>query len=494
MGGNTCARERRRVGVIDIGSNSIRLVVFAAASRALLPVFNEKVLCGLGRGLAQSGRLNRDGVGLALENLARFVVIAQTMGVAELRAFATAAVRDADDGEAFLELVRKRCGIDVRLISGDEEARLSALGVVSSIPAAEGIVGDLGGGSLELISVSDEQVHEHATLPLGPFRVPTDLKHDELVKLVDARLAELPWLEAARGRTLYPVGGSWRSIAKVHMRHVRYPLSVIHNYTINARAAADFGALVSKLSGETLRRLKGASKRRLDVLPYGALVLSRLIERARPGSIVFSSYGLREGMVFDTLDPEERALDPLIEAAQEMANRGGRFQPDGDALLSWLSPVLPKSRPIRRLALAASWLGDICGLDHPDYRGEHAFFRALRMPAVGLDHADRSLLALALLARYEGTIDAPFATDPKKLLNDEDLSAARVIGLGIRLAIAIGAGSAERVRSTELSLGSKRLLLRVPAEGVGFAGEVVARRLGALAQSIGRTAEIKARG
>lgn len=482
-----------RIGVVDIGSNSIRLVVFAGASRALLPVFNEKVLCGLGRGLAQSGRLNREGVSLAIENLARFSVIAQTMGVRELRAFATAAVRDAEDGGEFLRMVADRCGMTVRLVSGDEEARLSALGVVSSIPGAEGLVGDLGGGSLEVISVSGESVHEHATLPLGPFRVPAKLKHDQLVKLIDAELAKLPWLDAMAGKTLYPVGGSWRSIAKVHMRHMGYPLSVIHHYTIGARSAADFGSLVSRLSGETLRRLKGASKRRMEVLPYGALLMSRLIERTRPKSIVFSSYGIREGMIFDMLDPEERALDPLVEAAHDMSRRGGRFLPDGDSLAEWLSPLLPASNATRRLALAACWLGDICGLDHPDYRGEHAFFRTLRMPAVGIDHVERSLLALALLARYEGTTDAPFAADTLKLLSDEDLSAARVIGLALRLAFAIGAGSTERVRETELALTLKRLTLRVPEGGVGFRGEVVGRRLNALARAVGRTSEIRAR-
>lgn len=480
------------IGVVDVGSNSIRLAIFAEASRALLPIFNEKVLCGLGRGLAETGRLNPKGVASALENLARFVAMAEAMGARDLLAFATAAVREAGDGPEFLHLVKEQCGLDIRLMSGGEEARLSALGVVSSIPEAEGVVGDLGGGSLELISVGEERVMETATLPLGPFRVPGDLRYAELVEFVDAELSALPWLEEARGKALYPVGGSWRSIARVHMRHVRYPLRVIHHYKIGARAAADFGAVVSKLSGQTLRRLKGAPKRRLDVLPHGALVLSRLIERVQPSSVVFSSYGVREGMIFDMLGPEERAQDPLIEAAREMARRGGRFRPDGDSLVEWLSPLLPEAGPVRRLARAACWLGDISGLDHPDYRGEHAYFRVLRMPAVAIDHAERSLLALALLSRYEGDIDADFTTETKKLLNEEDLAVAQIIGLALRLAFAVGAGSTERVRATRLQLSARRLTLRVPRNGAGYRGDVVTRRLEGLAKALGRTAEIRA--
>ncbi len=479
------------IGVVDVGSNSIRLAIFAEASRALLPIFNEKVLCGLGRGLAESGRLNPEGVTSALENLARFVAMADAMGAREVLAFATAAVRDAQDGQEFMHLVRQQCGLEIRLMDGGEEARLSALGVVSSIPDADGIVGDLGGGSLELISVGEQRVMENATLPLGPFRVPSGLKYGDLVDYVDAELAALPWLEKARGKTLYPVGGSWRSIARVHMRHVRYPLRVIHYYEISSRAAAEFGAVVSKLSGQTLRRLKGAPKRRLDVLPHGALILNRLIARVQPSSVVFSSYGVREGMIFDMLTSEERAQDPLIEAAREMARRGGRFRPDGDSLAEWLSPLLPESSSVRRLARAACWLGDITGLDHPDYRGEHAYFRVLRMPAVGIDHAERSLLALALLSRYEGDIDADFTTETKKLLNDEDLTVAQVIGLALRLAFAIGAGSTERVRATSLRLSGQRLTLRVPRQGAGFRGDVVSRRLEALSRALGRSAEFK---
>src|SRR5690606_10513353 len=241
-----------RIAVIDIGSNSIRLVVFAKAARVLRQVFNEKVMCGLGRGLDETGRLNADGVVQARQNLPRFAAVARAMGATRIEAFATAAAREAQDGPEFLAETEESCGFSVRLLSGDEEARLSALGVVSGMPDADGIVGDLGGGSVELVDVragavqsAGDEVRRQTTLPLGPFRLMREGKPEAMVQTIDRHLDSVPWLSEAGGRTLYPVGGTWRTFARIHMNHVDYPLHVIHNYSLDARQTADLAGILA---------------------------------------------------------------------------------------------------------------------------------------------------------------------------------------------------------------------------------------------------------
>ena len=264
-----------RAAVVDIGSNSIRLVIFDRRAHALLQVFNEKVMCGLGRGLNKSGRLNPEGVAAALENLPRFAAVAAAMGASDPVVFATAAVRDAADGPEFLAAVRERAGFDVRLVSGDEEARLAALGVASGILEADGVVGDLGGGSLELISLKGTTLGDHATLPLGVFRVMRDGDGQAaMATAIDRELDRLPWLKELRGRNFYPVGGTWRALARIHMGWVDYPLHVIHHYAITGRTAADMATLLSRFGRKSLSKIKGAPKRRQETLPYGSLVLS----------------------------------------------------------------------------------------------------------------------------------------------------------------------------------------------------------------------------
>ncbi len=279
------------------------------------------------------------------------------------------------------------------------------------------------------------------------------------------------------------------------MAHYDYPLHVIHSYSLEPGQAASLAAVIAKQSRKSLTRLKGVSRRRMDVLPYGAVLLDRLIHKLRPKRIVFSAYGLREGLIYDTFPKSERDKDPLIEGCIEMARAGGRFAPAGDAYFNWMKTLFGGNDPAPdRLRRAAAWLADIAGLEHPDYRGEHAFFRVLRIPAVGIDHPGRAFLALAIYARYEGDVEGPLVASARALLGPNELSAARTAGLALRLAIAISAGSDARLRRTMLRLEGDRLVLVVPAGDASFGGEMVRRRLEALAEALSRTAVIEPMG
>jgi exopolyphosphatase/guanosine-5'-triphosphate,3'-diphosphate pyrophosphatase len=476
-----------RIGVVDIGSNSIRLVVFDRLSRAPWPIFNEKVLCGLGRGLEASGELNKNGVAMAIGNLERFVRLAEGMEVGSLDMVATAAVRDAANGGAFVQEAERRCQRKIRTISGEEEARLSALGVASGMPETSGIMGDLGGGSLELVRLTRGEPGRHVTLPIGPLRLLdiADGDRDKARKAVDQHLEKLDWLIESKGGDFYPVGGAWRTLARIHMEQVRYPLHVIHAYSISRRAAEELARVISRLGRRSLASMSGVPRRRLDSLPLASLVLERVLRLARPERVVFSAYGLREGLIFDQLSPAEQRKDPLFEAARDLALLEGRFGSQGARLKNWLMPLFEgKETPAEaRLRLAVCEISDICWREHPDYRAEQAFMRILRLPIGGLDHHERVFAALAIAQRYGFEGELPGMDPMLRLLGDQARREADLLGLGLRLAYSLAAAPALLDRAALVRSGS-RLTLNLPKGEEAMFGEVVQRRLEALGRAL----------
>jgi exopolyphosphatase/guanosine-5'-triphosphate,3'-diphosphate pyrophosphatase len=248
------------IGVIDIGSNSIRLVVFEGLAREPAPIFNEKVFAALGKTVGETGRLNPEGLSQAFSTLTRFSRLLKAMKVTDCHVVATAAVRDAADGAAFLEEVKRRAELNITIISGEEEGRLSAEGVLSGIPDADGAMGDMGGGSVELVRLARGVVGERTTMPFGPFRLMAlGGSHQSQVAAVDTRLAALPWLPSVAGAALYAVGGIWRAFAKVHMEQVGHPLHVIHHYAGVRPASVAPEPRVARRLGHLAKADRGAA-------------------------------------------------------------------------------------------------------------------------------------------------------------------------------------------------------------------------------------------
>jgi len=485
--------------VVDIGSNSIRLVVYESSDRAPLSVFNEKLLCGLGRNLDATGRLDEEGVERALEALPRFMDVVRAMGVARVDLLATAAVREATNGQDFVDRARTICGHDVEVLSGEEEARLSGLGVLSGTPEADGVMGDLGGGSVELVELGPGaggggETGAQATLPLGPLRLDAKLvaKPAKAKELIDKRLAEVPWLAKAKGKTFYVVGGAWRSFARLHMEQERYPLHIIHHYRIRADAAAEFSDFIAKLSPGTLQKIPGVSKRRIETLPYAAMLLNRVIAAMQPKDVVFSAHGLREGCLFERLPPGERAQDPLLTACRHIVHHERALVVGGADLFSWIAPLFEdESAEQRRLRHAACLLSDLARWEHPDYRAEHALMRVMRLPVVGLDHPGRAFIAVAVAARHsQPDGDSPQMETVRALLPGEAIERARAIGLAMRLAYTLSGGITRQLSRFDLARADGLIRLHVPADQRHMAGEVVERRLAALAKALGADSKV----
>ena len=492
---NETSAHPQSVAVIDIGSNSLRLVMYDEPRRAARTLLNEKVMCALGRGLERTGRLNREGVELARENLQRFVALARAARASRIDVLATAAVRDAEDGADFVNDIEKRFSIRVRVLPGSEEGRLSALGVLSGIPDATGVVGDLGGGSIELAAVGNGKVGSVATLPIGPLRLVEEAgdadDEKKLKDVIDRHLESVSWLERMNETRFYAVGGAWRAIARIHMEQHDYPLHIIQGYTLPRAEVLNFLDLMARQSRKSLEKITTISRKRLEVVPLAARILSRILRRLSATELVFSATGLREGHLYSLMDAGQQRADPLLAACAEEAHANPRFGEDAEALIQWSAPLFPKEAPDKlRLRRAAALLGDIAWREHPDYRADQALRHALYMPVGGLDHVARAFLAAALSARYGGTA-SPELVPPFRLLDDETREVARAMGLALRLAYTLSGGVPGLLEGSALKMTDGKLVMTLFSDHGLLAGDSVQRRLEALARSLGKTAELR---
>ena len=479
---------RRPVAVIDIGSNSVRLVAYNGMTRTPIPLHNEKVICALGKGLERTGSLNSDGVGMAFNTVARFVEIARSLGVERIDTLATAAVRDAKDGAAFAKALEKRCDIKVQILTGKQEARRSALGVLCGTPDAEGVVADLGGGSLELVQIGHFEMKDHTTLPLGLLRLTeaSDGDRAKAIGIINKALDKDKWVGSAKDRTLYAVGGAWRSLARVCIAQMDYPLHVLDNFALDRMQAIRLFDVIARLGAKSLEQIKGVSRSRLSTLPLAAAVLERLLEITKPKSVVFSIYGMREGQFFKSLPEHIRKQDPLISLAEEIARAAGRSPQVGHETAEWMGGLFKdESARQKKLRLAACLLRDVAWTEHPDYRAEQAFLKVLRLPFLGLDHEDRAGLALALYYRYASEPSEPIIEQAHALLDNSRIHRVRTAGLALRLSYALSAGAPGVLKRTSLRIEAGKLVLTLPEDSPMLTAAPYARRLKRLSDHLG---------
>jgi exopolyphosphatase/guanosine-5'-triphosphate,3'-diphosphate pyrophosphatase len=483
----------RPVAVVDIGSNSVRLVVYEGLSRSLTPIFNEKVLAGLGREVKSTGVLAADAVAEALSALKRFRALCGVMRVKTVHAIATAAVREAKDGAAFIRRAEAACGARIRVLSGQTEARFAAVGVAAGIHNADGVAGDLGGGSLELVDVRRGRIGKGATLPLGGLSLSDTAHHSlkEAQEIVRGALADDSILRGLSGRTFYAVGGTWRAMARLHMLEKKYPLRVTHGYAIPAEEAAEFARLVRRLDPDALPYVEEVSSARRPLLPYGALVLERAIEIGKPREIVFSALGVREGLLHEILSPKERAKDPLLAAARDLNLLRSRSPRHGEELIGWTdrfmaSVGVDENGDERRLRHAACLLADIGWRAHPDYRGEQSLNIIAHAAFVGIDHPGRAFLALAVFYRHAGHRAEEPSPRLRELATPRLLDRARILGAAMRVAYLVSASMPGVLPRAPMRVKKGKLVLRLEGRFKALAGERLQNRLRQLAKLIDR--------
>ncbi len=485
-------QNARPVAVVDIGSNSVRLVVYESLSRAPTTLFNEKILAGLGRGVSASGRLAEESVAMALAALVRFRKLCDQIGVSNIRVLATAAVRDAENGADFIQAAESVLREPVNVLSGKDEARYSAQGVMSGFWRPDGFVGDLGGGSLELVDLKGKEIGQGRTFPLGGIRLEEDSGGDVAVasKIASQALEKADWLREGEGRDFYAVGGTWRSLARLHMTQTGYSLNVIDHYVIPASEALEFCRVIAHSELDTIDSIEVISKQRRPLLPFGAVVLEQVLRKVRPRRIVLSALGVREGLLYDMMEPEDRDKDPLKVACRELALLRSRSPAHCEELIVWTNKVfedlgIEESEEEFRLRKAACLLTDIGWRAHPDYRGAQSMAVISNAAFIGIDHPGRAYLALAVFYRYAGLVEDALSPRIRELASSRLMERARILGCVLRVAYLISAAMPGIILRTSLSIRDKDLVLQLDGGLADLDGVRVQKRLSRLAKMLG---------
>ncbi|WP_291745105.1 exopolyphosphatase [Bauldia sp.] len=485
------------IAVIDIGSNSVRLVVYERLCRSATPLFNEKELCGLARGLEATGRLDPAAMASALAAMRRYRALADQIGVSELHVLATAAPREAANGTEFVAAVEAIAGVPIQMLSGKEEARLTAYGVISGFHAADGVAGDLGGGSLEVVDVRNQVVGTGETFPLGGLRLQEAAQGStkKAEKLIIEALEKSKVLPDGEKRDFYAIGGTWRSLARLQMRQKGYPLHVTHQYSIDAGEAVDFCRMVVRRDVDSLDSIEVVSRNRRPLLPHGAAVLEQVIKLMKPRRVVMSALGVREGHLYDLLPPEQKARDPLIVACEELAWLRSRSPRHAAELAPWAAQAfeaigLEETEEEARLRHAACLLADIGWRVHPEYRGEQSLNLIANASFIGVDHPGRAYLALASFYRHEGLIDEALSPRIRELAPTRYMERARALGATLRVANLISGSMPGVVPRTRLERDGKKLVLVLPHDLAPLGGSRVERRLAQLGKTAGLEAII----
>ena len=493
-----------RLAVIDVGSNSVRMVVYPATALAAPPLFNEKAMCGLGRLQDPGSRMSDAAMDRTLRIILRFAHLADAMDVSLIDAVATAAIREAVNGEAFIDQIKRETGISVRILTGQEEARLVARGVLAANPGARGLVADLGGGSLELIQLDPAEcdgVGQRISLPLGTLRLAarSDLEGDDLDRHIDEVLGTVKWMSEFKDGLLYIVGGAWRSLGRLEIARIRYPIRVLHGYALYADRVNDMCRLFAGLSLESLSRIEVAPRDRLDTLAPAARVLGRLLRYSGAVKVVFSAHGLREGILFEHLSIADQEIDPLLASsrwtalatARDTENGLGHGHGDGEKLTGWLAPLFSgESGQDNRLRFAAGLLSDIGWRIHTDERPDHAMADVMRAPLIGLDHKERVKLALAVRFRYTHRLDSPWIKPFERLIEEGDHMWSRQVGQALRLAHTLSGGMMNLLGDYRLSMDAGNIRLHLGPDKEDLIGESTVKRLTALARSFDRSYDI----
>ena len=483
-----------RVGVIDVGSNSVRLVVFDGAARSPAYFYNEKIMCALGAGLSETGILNPEGRVRARSAIRRFAALAEGMGITPLTAVATAAVREASDGMNFRDEVLRETGVKIWVIDGREEARLSAQGVLLGWPGSYGLVCDIGGSSMELADLAEGRVGRRVTSALGPLKLREIKGGKKAVKAyVKETMAQLhSEMEGEKAMRLFLVGGSWRAIARIDMERRGYPLTVLHEYRMTARQISKTVDYIAMSDHTELRQRCNISESRMSLVPLASIVLKELMRVFKPKDVAVSSYGIREGMLYEQMPKELRERDPLIEACRFAESKDARLPGFGRHLYDFVSPLFPRANWQRkRIIKAACLLHDVSWRAHPDYRGEITFDNATRANLGGLKHYERVILGLSLLYRYQNKRGGAHLDPLYAMLDAVQIREAEVLGRAMRLGAMLWLNVDKAPGKIKWKPKKRELTLILAHEARPLFGEVAEARLASLTEALGATTKVK---
>ncbi len=487
--------------VIDIGSNSVRFVAYGGSARSPLPIFNEKKFCRLGESVIKTGGISGPYWDDAMATFRRFKGVSERLGVTQIIVVATAAVRQAMNKNEFIKAAEKILKTQAAVISGEEEARFAALGVMMAFHKVDGLVADLGGGSLELARVVKGDIKEVATLPIGVLALATRFKFSkqQIMAHVDEALDLVDWLKKTKGKPIYIVGGTWRSLAEVEMHRRNSELRVLHHYKMPAKAIAPFLNEFAAKTRADLRKFKQVNVNRRFYLANAAIILRNLLLRSGCNIALVSAAGLREGIIYHALDEAMKKQDQLLAACTEMAQRLCKDAEYGEELIAWTENLFQgtqmsprKAESFERLRQAVCLLGDVAWSQHLDFRGLIAAETVLHAPFTGISHAGRCFLANAFLFKHNSSSSYAPMHAPRGFIpmRDKARKLSSALGLSLQLGDSLSGSISGMLVKTQLYQKNGTLILEVPQKYENLISERIDKKLSKVANMLNLNSKI----
>ncbi|MBW7477021.1 Ppx/GppA family phosphatase [Paenibacillus oenotherae] len=475
----------QRIGIIDIGSNSIRLVVYErTAAGAHRVIDGSKRSARLSEQIDDTGSLPDHRIGDLIDMLNHFRLICAHHRTGQIRAVATAAIRNATNRNHILQRVESETGLAIELLSGEEEAGYGFLGMINSMEITDGFLIDIGGGSTEISLFRNRKLVQSVSFPFGcvsitrRFSLKGMLEDEQLgalEQMIEKAAQREAWLRQSPGLPLVGVGGTVRSLAKVHQASIKYPFDSFHNYPISHEAVDElFGALRPQPL-EKRRKVAGLSKDRLDIIVPGVAILRKFARIIQASHYLICGSGLRDGLFFATRFPERPQLDDPLgfsvnnlaalhpEAPQQHVSQVNRAALQ---LFDALEPLHAFPARARLLIDTASTLFRIgASIDYYDYT-KHTFYLMINSHIHGLSH--RETLLCAAIASYKSKNRArQLAAVYRPMLDETDLLLIGRLGILLQLAIALDRSETQAIGRLVIEPQHGKLHLRaVRADGV----------------------------
>lgn len=465
------------LGIIDMGSNSVRLVLVQISKNSYRIIDDVKQSVRLGKDILPNGNLHPIRMQKALEALRFFKNLCDGVHVDKTIVVATEAVRKASNRKEFLDLVKQTTGLNVHVLKGTQEAFYDYFSVVNSLDLSEALIMDIGGSSMELIWMKDKRIHKMISLPLGAISLSEQLEEAkgnvyEKEKTVTHQLIkayhEVEWLP--HDLTLIGIGGSFRNIAKIDKKKRAYPLEVSHNYYLTSDRVQEIHKLILSTPARRRKEIKGLSSDRVDILWGATTAINALIMYCGISDVYVSGYGLREGLIFEQILPDLKPVEDVLDfSLQNLMQNFNLNQEHAHhvwglcrSLLEKLSPHYEIDISHEKILKTAALLHD-CGINISYYDHHiHSFYIILNSRINGI--SQQELLMAAYVAAYHRKNNLKIDNIHKSLLLEEGQSIIRKLGVILKLAEALDRRMNGNVINIECLNDPKSVTLRLLSE------------------------------
>lgn len=469
----------KNIAIIDIGSNSIRLVLVQVKKGSFFKIIKEiKKTVRLGENTNEKNTLLHTKMDMAVETLKVFKRICTSAGVDEIIAVATAAVRKAKNKKEFLNKVKNEIGINIRVLSGNEEAYYAFFGVINSLDLEEGLIMDIGGGSTELILVRNRKLIESVSLPFGSidlanrFHLYDDVKDKQINAVRDflvEKYSEIQWLSHVKNIPLIGVGGTIRNISKIHKKMNNYPLKIMHNYRMLSTSVYHIYDLVKSKNLSSRKKIKGLSKERADIFVGATAAVSELINFCYVDHVIISGSGIREGLIYDyILKNSESIRDILSFSIENIMYKHQLNKNNNDIhvhsltqkLYEQLKPLHYNNYSMEKIIKTSAMLYNSGTNIHYYNHHAHAFYVMLNSGINGLSHKELLISSFIAIASKNKEVKLNWVKY-KSILCKNDIELIKKIGLLLRMAKNLDICMNSNIENIECSIRKNEVIVQI---------------------------------